>query len=321
LTRELKEIAPPKADGYDWLSTLAKQLSDRARLEIDEINDLLDVDIRNDERFRQWGPISNWYSPYHPRPNWPGYEAWENHLNELAEMVKDQPLDERVNLIPHSAPAEVRPLSVAPLPGREEYIVYRLPSSLGEIFAVPNWEDKTPVYMPEELAARAFDHDLITSERIPRGGNSYHFLKDLLLSEDLEMVETTREMEVWTAKYDGRDLKPYEEVKAPLPQDEDTKARTPGSPETMGKLSANYLFYSFNIDQNQDLQADGPWIVNETGIPADQVISWEGPYFHGAEGPEIARRWFAEQFGITFTVERRPMEAHLVRNRADSDGS
>jgi hypothetical protein len=34
---------------------------------------------------------------------------------------------------------------------------------------------------------------------------------------------------------------------------------------------------------------------------------------------EIARRWFEEQFGVTFTEELRPMTVYVVRRRDQAE--
>jgi len=41
----------------------------------------------------------------------------------------------------------------------------------------------------------------------------------------------------------------------------------------------------------------------------------ESPYFGGREALPIAKKWFAEQVGVTFTEEVREQKVHVVRRR------
>ena len=76
--------------------------------------------------------------------------------------------------------------------------------------------------------------------------------------------------------------------------------------------------------QDYNLTANKIIIVDETGLPTDpsfgsasekSAVSSESPYWGGEESIEIAKKWFKEQFGITFSEEIRPMTVYVVRKR------
>ena len=44
-------------------------------------------------------------------------------------------------------------------------------------------------------------------------------------------------------------------------------------------------------------------------------VATDSPYFVGAESLLLARTWYAEQFGITFVEELRPLTVHVIRRK------
>ena len=75
---------------------------------------------------------------------------------------------------------------------------------------------------------------------------------------------------------------------------------------------------------HKDGEGDGPIIVDETGIQsvpdregdwASVAVSSENPLWRGEGAAEMAREWFEEQFGVTFTEEVRPIAIHVVRRK------
>jgi hypothetical protein len=85
-----------------------------------------------------------------------------------------------------------------------------------------------------------------------------------------------------------------------------------------------HLLESFTYYQDYDLGADRIIIIDETGLPSEPAegqseesiaVSSASPYWRGDESIEMARKWFREQFGVTFNEEIRPMIVHVVRKR------
>ena len=63
------------------------------------------------------------------------------------------------------------------------------------------------------------------------------------------------------------------------------------------------------------------WIVDETGLRATPprgadwasvAVSSESPTWAGEGGLEMARKWFADEFGVTFAEETRPVTVHVI---------
>ncbi|MCP4450844.1 MAG: hypothetical protein GY809_05240, partial [Planctomycetes bacterium] len=82
-----------------------------------------------------------------------------------------------------------------------------------------------------------------------------------------------------------------------------------------GGFGVSRLFQNFMLDQNSDYKATGIIIRDETGLT--EPISYERPRWTGSEGPSLARKWFADQFGITFTEETRTVTTYAIRDKGD----
>ena len=179
--------------------------------------------------------------------------------------------------------------------------------------------------------------DLICSNDTPWQEWVQFFLNE----QGLEYTSAVEQRTHWVAQHDGRKLKPAWKVKPPQPylvrngKPQIGVVRTgigkSGSPETLLNL-----FDDFNSTQNQNYQATRPVIVDETGLPKppewDQekypkyfqfheevvkefFVAADTPYFDGEKGQEMAREWYASEFGITFKEEKRPMTIHVIRKK------
>ena len=140
---------------------------------------------------------------------------------------------------------------------------------------------------------------------------------------DLEIVEVDEQRKVWVAHYDGRSLRPWRQVKAPVMRG-DTRHTKPGMDFSSNPHTMKHLLESFAYYQDYDLGADRLIIVDETGLPSESAegrseesvaVSSASPYWRGDESIEIAKKWFRENFGVTFNEEIRPVTVHVVRKR------
>jgi hypothetical protein len=118
-------------------------------------------------------------------------------------------------------------------------------------------------------------------------------------------------------------LKPYREVKAPVPYDKKGEYKT-GMAVGWGKCTMGNLLAGFGRYQNENLQAKNLIVIDQTGIKSDFLgpkelesvaVSSEEPLWRGEEAIEMARRWFEEEFGVTFTEEVRPMKVLVVQRK------
>ena len=136
-------------------------------------------------------------------------------------------------------------------------------------------------------------------------------------------MEITEQRDIWIARYDGRPLKPWQEVRAPVARGQ-ARATQPGMDFSSNPHSMRRLFDGFTYYQGYDLTADKIIVIDETGLPSepaqgqsreDVAVSSASPYWRGTESVELARKWFKEQFGITFVEESRPITVYVVRKR------
>jgi hypothetical protein len=171
------------------------------------------------------------------------------------------------------------------------------------------------IRVPEDVMRVRLNHDLIT-----RNEDSPNERVEFVLNElGFEIAPATEERTVWVAQYDGRPLKDYHAVKAPV-SSEGARATQPGMASTMGGFTLQFLFESFAYDQDMDLTAKGIVIIDETGIQSGDpdslddsaYVSWESPYWGGEESIAIAKDWFEREFGVTFTEEARSKKVYVV---------
>lgn len=251
----------------------------------------------------------------------PRFEKWHLHLRKIAAYYQQNPLPETMELLPRESDEEIQ----AYLPGRLPDItnttrlwVLPIQSSLGD-FLRREFQSRGSLRIPEDLQEIKLNHDLITSNKFTQ-----HQRADFVLNTlGLEIIDITEDRKVWVAHYDGRPLKPWRQVKAPVAKPPRSPLR-PGMDSTSSPHSIQNLFDSFAYLQDLDLNADKIIIIDQTGLPSEPkegqsresiAVSSASPFWGGEESIEIAKKWFAEQFGVTFSEEIRPMTIYVVRRR------
>jgi hypothetical protein len=179
------------------------------------------------------------------------------------------------------------------------------------------WESPGTLRVPPEVAKMKLNHDLVLQSDVP----TREQLTFLLNALGLELVEVTEPRTVWVARYDGRKLKDWREVKAPVPNPQN-KPIHPGMAGSFGRTTMADLFRGLMYYQDLELTAKQVRIIDETGLSAappgaePPAVASESPYFGGPEALPLATQWFAEQFGVTFTEEVRPQTVNVVRPRS-----
>ncbi|MGB7159317.1 MAG: hypothetical protein WBD40_14710 [Tepidisphaeraceae bacterium] len=247
------------------------------------------------------------------------FDAWHDRLKQLAARYKDKPLPQPMELVPRDEDAPIEAYSFGKLPGITSHVVRPLGGAmprqsltLGD-FLRQSWEPTGTLRVPEALRKLPLNHDLVLAAQTPQRQQVDFVLKSL----GLELTEVVEPRTVWVARYDGRPLKDWRDVKAPVPNPQ-RRALHAGMASGSGPTSIKDLFHGFVFYQDDQLAADRVLIVDETGlaIGADpKPVSGESPYFGGPAAPAIAKQWFAEQFGVTFTEEKREQTVHVVRHR------
>jgi hypothetical protein len=314
--RQVKKAEQGIQEDFDnslwWFANIVQKYS---KVTIKQLNRIMDTDVMTDPRFDNLR---------YQLDEMKKKEPWQEHQQKVVEYYKTHTLPETVELLPtDAAPGQFKYLD-AVLPGIKTHESALLTSTIYHYFS---WDGAGfgagRVIIPEEIGSRRLSYDMVYNKDLePRKKT-----KELLRLLGLEIVEKTEEHTVWVAHYDGRELKPYKEVKAPYPADGEAEDQL-GRPGAMGAITLDFLFRQFMQDQDPDFKADGILIIDETGIPSKPDdgewskvhIASESPNWKGAEGPALARKWFEQEFGITFEQEIRTMTVYEVR-AAESEGT
>jgi hypothetical protein len=273
---------------------IVPHLSREGHLTVEQINEMLGLDIKNDETF-QYSSFWDW----NPEFDKPKYKNWERRLGELAEYYKTHPLPDKRELLKQEREEEYAARFVK-MPGIETHYAEPLNGKLRNyVYFYRYPESAGRVRIEAAIANIELGYDLVYKV----GTEQPEKIEFVLDHFGLEVAEVNEPRRVWVAKHDGRNLKDYKEVKAP------GKVTAMSS----GGFDLEYLFRSLMDQQNRDAKADGPVIIDQTGLT--EKVSLECPSFEGAEGLETARKWFAEEMGVTFTEEVRQMTTYVIRKR------
>ncbi len=256
----------------------------------------------------------------------PRFEKWNSRLRDLAERYQIQPLPEKMEMIPRENEEEIRAYTFGKMPGIKSHVVEPLQMSLADYLRTVGRTliPRGSLRLSDEFKGIQFNHDLVLNIELARPAGQRERIEFVLDALGLELVETIEERKVWVAHYDGRPLKPWREVKAPVSR-EGTSPVGPGMASGTGAFSMEFLFDSFAYWQDYDLTAEQIVIVDKTGLPSGRrpdgtqdesaAVSSESPYWGGEKSIEIARKWFEDEFGVTFTEEIRPMKVHVIKRR------
>ncbi len=288
------------------LRIMVPNLSSKGHLTIDQINKIFDIEIKNNELFQHYT-----FWDWNPEFEKPKYKNWERHLTGLAEYYQSHSLPETMEIVERDAKEEYG-AHKREMPGITTHYVENIQKTL------PRWATS---YQSTDLAGRVridgdvpdieLNHDLVYQ----KDTQSSEIIPFVLRHFGLEIVEVNEPRTVWIANYDGRKLKDFHEVVAPVPYTGgERKVGMMGSSNSDG-WGLDYLFAAFMIKQNKDYKAHGIVIIDHTGIK--EKVSYEGPIWEGPEALDIARKWFHDEFGITFTEETRPMKTYVIKKRTE----
>jgi hypothetical protein len=205
------------------------------------------------------------------------------------------------------------------LPGHEDYKVLPINDQIKNLVSSLRYfgdilpHEIVPVSIEDDGAEQKLFADLVYKDGItPRERAEYVLgLYGLKL-----VVENGESRKVLVAKYDGQPLKDAEKIKAPFHYDERKKSKV-GMRSAMAKpgFSMTSLLQNLAHQQTKGLEDNSSQliIVNETGI--EGPVSSEMVFWPGDEGLKLAKEWFEENFGVTFTKETRTMKTYIVRKK------
>ncbi|MBN2591818.1 MAG: hypothetical protein JXA96_18265 [Sedimentisphaerales bacterium] len=248
--------------------------------------------------------------------------AARKRREEISEYYKSHPLPEKMELLERNSNEYMYFQNVPKtIPGHEGYKIYPIDGPISDLVIwLWNCSDIQPytdveIRFEEESAKQELIADLIYKE-----GISLRERVEFILNKfDMELIlEEGPTRKVLVAHYNGQPLKDHRDVKAPLRYDssKESKIGMTHSRVPNGHL-LSYLFKELARQQDSGIESNDEKmvIVNETGLVEDIPMSFEDAFWPGAEGLELAKKWFEEQFGVTFTEETRAMKTYVIRKK------
>jgi hypothetical protein len=307
------------------LETFAYNIFLMGGLTIEEMNLVFGTNVLEDERFRE---LSG--SFLHGEKQRKEREEQTGQIQALMEYFESNPWPDDAVLIPAKTVKPGMNYRDGPVPDKPGYryaaIIGEPYKTVGDYFRYGGSYGPGRIRVADEFREIELEHCLVYRKGAPKRVRDNTVLDYF----GLEVVVVTEPRTVWIARHDGRTLKPYTEVKAPYPYDDERidKTGTARDPAPV-RYTLERLFNAFMRDRDPSLSADGVLIIDETGIESEGDGSEEGkpvfvssdsPYWTGEGGPEMAREWFKNELGVTFREEVRPETVYVVRRKGPREG-
>lgn len=308
-------------------------------------------------RFSYSDPVPRSVANYQPPPTdniryGHGHEnvqlAWRQHVQEIGLQMQEQPMDQPATIVPRKKRTPFAHQWILQTPDAKYWVV---PLELNQHFplTLENFVKLRVAYTGGDRAYHLWrvprelhELELRRSDLVYEDGTSWQAWVQFALGEHgLEYVDAVEDRTVWIARHDGRELKPWQEVKPPVPYVveggiEKQGIVRPGVGHKLVPVTIHELFADFNMLQNHRLMADHPIIVDQTGLPKppewdrsryprgqdyrdevveDYYVATDSPWFVGPESRQMARQWYEKELGITFEEQKQPMTVHIVRRK------
>ena len=314
------ELSPEKSDERYYprfQQFIAESLSSDAELTAEQISEILGFDISERKEYKFVLERAE-----RTAANRRAKEVAEQRLQEISDYYQTHPLPEKMELLERSGNEAIHLVGVSnTLPDHEGFMVlpinYPLSAMVSSLRFFDNIQpyDCFPVRIEDDAAKRELFADLICKDDItPR--ERAEFVLGLYGMELI--VEDGESRQVLVAKYNGRKLKAPQQVKAPLQYDSSKKSKL-GMTRSTARAGFEMwsLLRDLAFDQNRDIKDDSKrlFIFNETGI--EDLVSSEKAFWPGDKGLKLAKDWFEDHFGVTFTEEMRTMKTYVIRTRKE----
>jgi hypothetical protein len=164
-------------------------------------------------------------------------------------------------------------------------------------------------------------------------------MQTVLAHHGLEFVDVVEPRTVWVAHHDGGTRPPADPPVPYVVQNgvERKGLVRPGIGFRLAPVTLKTLFEDFNTLQAHDATGKSIVIDDQTGLPQPPpfnaavhgtfknywqtvvepkyVAATDSPHFRGPDSLEMARTWYRDKLGITFTEETRPMTVHVVQRK------
>lgn len=257
----------------------------------------------------------------------PRLAAWRKYLDRLGEQYGSKPLPADVEFLTGAEAFNEDALTLTmDLPGHPDYSVIRLPEKWAAIVRGEAWRknwDPALIRATGQLGGEKIQAVCVVKKSGAEGDDYRRAIAAFMKRTGVEIAATSVTRTVWVARYDGRKLPYWRDVK-PLEIDDATTRpfiRAGGTSTTAHELLKMFM-YSINRTMEPVLDDSTVYIADETGLPqkpgANQTWANICPcseyrFWSGADGVERARQWFRENFGITFAAEARTLTVHEAR--------
>jgi len=314
----IDEMSPEKSDERYYprfIEFIADSLISEAELTVEQISQILGFDISQRKEYERILERAK-----RTAANRKAQQAAEQRLKEISDYYQTHPLPEKMELLERPNHEAIYLIGVSNvLPSHEDYKVLPINYPVSTLGTSLKYHgdilpyEMVPTRIEEDAAGQTLMADLIYKDGITPLERAAYVLG--LFGMEL-VVEEGESRTVLVARYDGRSLKDAKEVKAPFRYDA-TKQSKVGmtSASARAGFSMASLLNNLAYHQNKDIEDDNKKlvIVDETKI--EGPVSSERAFWPGDEGLKLAKEWFKDHFGVTFTEENRKMKTYVIRKR------
>jgi hypothetical protein len=317
----IDDISPRKSEkeSYEQFKRLMVEfLASRAELEPAQISKIVGFDVAGKQEYNNAIQMAK-----EAVANRKMREAAEKRRQEIADYYQNHTLPEKMELLGRLNKEGIYLVNVPnTVPNHEDYIIQPINGKIRgfvsnlRIFGNIQPYELVPMRVEDVNIEQDVYADLIYKKGTSRLEQTEFVLNHFGMGL---VIEDGPSRKVLVAKYNGQNLNNFNTIKVPLSYD-NTKESKVGMLATMASSGFRMtdLLNDLARQQNKDIKKDDEKlvIVNETGLDfehgpvSDKTASWPGK-----EGLEMAKQWFKEQFGITFTEETRPMKTYIIRKR------
>jgi len=316
----VEEMSPEKSNGRYYprfIEFIADSLISEAELTVEQISHILGFDISQRKEYERILERAK-----RAAANRKARQAAEQRLKEISDYYQTHPLPERMELLERPNNESIYLMGVPnTVPNHEDYKFHPINYPISGLVTSLTYNgdirpyDIVPIRIEDNAAEQKLLADLIYKDGITHRQRAEYVLGQF----DMELiVEDGESRQVLVARYNGQKLKPQQQVKAPLRYDSSKKSKVGMTQSSASAgIPMRQLLDGLVRDQNRDIKDDSKKliIVNETRIEGN--ISSERAFWPGDEGLRLAKKWFEEHFGVTFTEETRTMKTYVIRTRKE----
>jgi tetratricopeptide (TPR) repeat protein len=320
---EIDVLSPRKSEKepYEQFKRLMVEfMAEKAELELEQLSKIVGFNINQKEEYRNAVERAK-----NAVVNRKLREAAEKRRQEIADYYKNHPLPEKMELIERSDKKKIYFMNIPnTVPDHEDYKIQSIKKKVkffvSDLINFNNIQpyDLVPMRVEDVNEEQELNADLIYKEGTSRLEKTEFALNHF----GIELViEDGPSRKVLVAKYNGQSLKDFKDVTAPIPYDGQNQLKAGVmSTGTSRGFTLVEIFDDLARQQNKGIEKDGDKLVifNETGISfEDGSVSSETAFWPDKEGLELAKKWFNEEFGVTFTEETRPMKTYVIKKRTE----